>query len=91
MTTDAVQPPSLLRLSAVKQRTGLSRSMLYLLVAQGKFPRQFPIGTRAVAWNSADVDQWTRERIAQGAAQSVVPSQGDASAPSARAHATKDR
>jgi prophage regulatory protein len=41
---------SILRLPAVKTRTGLSRSTIYLRVSQGKFPRPVSLGGRAVGW-----------------------------------------
>ncbi|MGF6665004.1 putative DNA-binding transcriptional regulator AlpA [Paraburkholderia atlantica] len=50
--------PQLLRLADVKARTGLSRTTIYRFIADGKFPRNFPIGARAVAWLESDVTQW---------------------------------
>jgi prophage regulatory protein len=41
---------SILRLPAVKTRTGLSRSTIYLRVSQGTFPRPVSLGGRAVGW-----------------------------------------
>lgn len=35
----------------------------YLRVADGTFPRQVPIGTRAVAWLESDIDTWMRSKI----------------------------
>jgi prophage regulatory protein len=58
-------PVSILRLDAVRNRTGLSRSGLYRLIAERRFPRPVPISRRAVGWNSALVDRWVAERIAQ--------------------------
>ena len=52
----------LLRLSAVKDFTGLSRSGLYVMVKEGTFPRPVKIGLRAVAWRSSDVSKWIDER-----------------------------
>ena len=39
-----------IRLNEVRQITGLSRSSIYQFIAEGKFPSQVRIGTRAVAW-----------------------------------------
>jgi len=63
------EPPiSLLRLPAVLQRTGLSRSQLYRLIAAGKFaPPHHLAGTRASAWSSEDVNQWIRQQIGETA------------------------
>jgi predicted DNA-binding transcriptional regulator AlpA len=50
--------PQLLRLADVKARTGLSRTTIYRFIADGKFPQNFPIGARAVAWLESDITQW---------------------------------
>jgi prophage regulatory protein len=52
-----------LRLPAVKARTGLSRSTIYLRVAQGTFPKPISLGVRAVGWLDSAVDAWVSERI----------------------------
>lgn len=55
----------ILRLPAVKQRTGLSRSTIYLRVAQGTFPSPVSLGGRAVGWVETEVDEWLARRIAE--------------------------
>ena len=55
----------ILRLPAVKNRTGLSRSMLYAKVAEGTFPRPISLGARAVGWVDTEVDAWVSGRIEQ--------------------------
>ena len=52
------------RLPQVKARTGLSRSELYRRIAAEDFPRPVKLGTRASAWNAAEVDRWIADRIA---------------------------
>lgn len=52
------------RLPAVKARTALSRSEIYRRIALGDFPAPLKIGTRASAWNSAEIDNWIAGRIA---------------------------
>lgn len=54
---------ALLRLPAVMERTGYSRSTLYLLIQRGEFPSPIALGARAVAWPSEDIDAWIQERI----------------------------
>ena len=49
---------TVLRLPAVKARTGLSRSTIYLRVSQGAFPAPVSLGGRAVGWLDAEVDAW---------------------------------
>ena len=55
---------SILRLPAVKTRTGLSRSTIYLRVSQGTFPRPVSLGGRAVGWLESEIQSWLAERIA---------------------------
>ncbi|MXX36323.1 MAG: AlpA family transcriptional regulator [Gemmatimonadetes bacterium] len=52
-----------LRLPEVLARTGLSRSTIYVRLEQGRFPRPVSLGSRAVGWIEAEVDEWIRERI----------------------------
>lgn len=47
---------TILRLPAVKTRTGLSRSTIYLRVSGGSFPRPVSLGARAVGWLESEVD-----------------------------------
>ena len=55
----------ILRLPAVKARTGLSRSTIYLRVAEGKFPRPISLGARAVGWLDAEIEAWLATQIEQ--------------------------
>ena len=60
-----VTPDRLLRRSSVEEITGLSKSTIYRLVAQGLFPRPIRIGSRAVAWPQSAIVQWIDERMAE--------------------------
>ncbi len=53
----------ILRLPAVKARTGLSRSTIYLRIAEGSFPPPVSLGDRAVGWIEAEVNDWVTRRI----------------------------
>ncbi|MEX0962940.1 MAG: AlpA family transcriptional regulator [Pseudohongiellaceae bacterium] len=53
----------ILRLPEVKARTGLSRSSIYLRMANNEFPRPVSLGGRAVGWVEADVESWLVEKI----------------------------
>jgi prophage regulatory protein len=55
----------ILRLPAVKARTGLSRSSIYAFASRGDFPRPISLGARAVGWDSGAVDKWIAGRIEQ--------------------------
>ncbi len=58
-------PTRFLRLPEVMERTGLSRSTIYVRVAAGSFPRPVALGGRAVGWIEAEVEAWVAERIAE--------------------------
>ena len=55
----------LIRLPVVLSITGWSRSSLYAAIKRGEFPRQIPIGTRAVAWLEQDVQDWLTRKVEQ--------------------------
>jgi prophage regulatory protein len=46
--------------------TGLGRSFIYELQAEGRFPRRIKIGVRAVGWLEEEVRKWLDDRIADG-------------------------
>ena len=48
---------AILRLPAVKARTGLSRSTIYQRVAEGNFPKPVNLGKRAVGWLESEISQ----------------------------------
>ena len=50
------------RLPSVIQRTTLSRSHLYALMKEGKFPKPIKLGTRSVGWRTKDVEAWIASR-----------------------------
>ena len=55
-----------IRRDKVQRITGLSRSSIYAMVADGTFPKQIKIGRRAVAWVEADIDDWMLSRVKSG-------------------------
>lgn len=61
---ESTSKPSLLRLSKVQERTGLSRSTLYAYMRAGQFPEPVTISSRCVAWVEAEIDRWIADRIA---------------------------
>lgn len=54
---------TILRLPAVKRRTGLSRSSIYEQMKKGLFPQSISLGARAVGWVQSDIDEWLNNRI----------------------------
>lgn len=59
---DAVR---LIRLREVMAITGLSRSYVYELAKQGKFPQSVKLSEKSVAWIEAEVKDWVDQRIAE--------------------------
>lgn len=54
---------NILRLKDIKHKTGLSRSTIYNLIAQGNFPKQISLGGRAVGWIEYEIDNWIVHKI----------------------------
>ena len=62
----ASHPPSslaLLRRTQVQQESGLSRSTLYLRIAQGLWPKPVRLGSRSVGWPAGEVAALNAARI----------------------------
>ena len=55
----------ILRLLETESRTGLKRSAIYEAMATGDFPRQVPLGARAVGWLESEVEAWLAARVAE--------------------------
>ncbi len=64
-STAAYAAPTLLRRSLVQNRVQLSRSSIYLRMAQGTFPKPIRLGPNSVAWLASDIDSWICERAAE--------------------------
>ena len=54
---------AILRLPAVRARTGLSRSTIYFRIAEGAFPKPVSLGGRAVGWLESEIQDWLQRRI----------------------------
>jgi prophage regulatory protein len=55
---------TILRLPAVKVKTGNSRSTIYKRIADGLFPKQVKIGPRSGGWPDYEIDTINAARIA---------------------------
>lgn len=53
----------IVRLPVVKDKTGLSRSSIYLRMSNGDFPKSISLGGRAIGWLEVDIDQWLEDKI----------------------------
>ena len=73
MTAIELEPPigtiadrtkhRIMRLPEVKAITGLSRSTIYFRMALGTFPKQIPLGGRAVGWLEAEIQNWLHAQV----------------------------
>lgn len=54
---------SLMRLTAVMVRTGLSKTTIYELMGEGDFPKPVSLSRRSVAWVEDEVHSWIQARI----------------------------
>ena len=52
-----------LRLPQVIEITGLSRSTIYLRIANDEFPKAVSLGGRAVGWFERDIQDWLDVRF----------------------------
>ena len=59
-------PIQILRLPKVCERIGLSRSMIYQLEAEQRFPHRIKIGLRAVGWVESEIQAWLAQRVQSG-------------------------
>jgi prophage regulatory protein len=57
----ADRPDRILRLPAVLDRTGLSRSTLYRKIQEGTFPKQVALGVRTAGWRESAVLTWMQD------------------------------
>ena len=53
----------ILRLGAVLNCTGLTRSTLYRKMQTGTFPKQVRIATRCTGWRESAVSDWMRDPL----------------------------
>lgn len=54
----ATPPERILRIRAVLDRTGLTRSTLYRKIHNGTFPKQVRISARCCGWHESAVSAW---------------------------------
>lgn len=65
-------PKTILRLREVLCKTGISKTMLYDKMQKGEFPRQVPLGARAVGWYEDETNEWIATRAALRSTQNPV-------------------
>ena len=52
----------LMRRREVEKVLGISRSSIYRLMQEGRFPRPVRIGPAAVRWRASDITAWVESR-----------------------------
>jgi len=55
----------LLRRKQVEEASGLSRSSIYQMMAEGRFPKPLKVGRRAVRWSEEDLKHWQEALLEQ--------------------------
>ncbi len=75
MTSDAIrlgrvaaQGRILMRLPEVIAACGMSRSLIYKMAKDGRFPRPIRVAARLSAWDSKAVQSWIDSRCEEGRA-----------------------
>ena len=58
MANTNLEKLSILRRKQVEDRTGLSRSTIYLYIHEGTFPKPISLGARAVGWLEHEIEEW---------------------------------
>ncbi len=51
-----------IKIREVIEITAKSRPSIYADMSQGKFPRQYRIGEKAVAWKLSEINDWVQSR-----------------------------
>ena len=57
---------AIMKLPELVQRTKISRSAVYAMIARNEFPRPVRLGRRAVGWRVEDVEAWIADRPVDG-------------------------
>ena len=52
-----------LRLPEVINKTGLGRTTLWRMTAEGQFPASISLGGKAIGWIEAEIDGWIEMRM----------------------------
>ncbi len=50
------------RMSRLVEMIGLSRSTIWKLLSEGKFPNPIRLGSRSIAWRINDIEEWLQSR-----------------------------
>ena len=67
------RPIRLLRLPQVIDATGLGKTTIYALQAEGEFPMRVKITAHSVAWVEEEVQAWLTTRIERARYETAAP------------------
>ncbi|QOQ83793.1 AlpA family phage regulatory protein [Comamonas thiooxydans] len=75
MSSQSASPVTkhVISMDEVLTRTALSKSMLYKLVRQDKFPHPTPMSNRSIGWFEADIEHWLQTRKATRQVHLALP------------------
>jgi prophage regulatory protein len=59
-----MMPKQVIKLPGVVKTTGLSKSTIYKLISEGKFPKNIPLTGKSTGWIDEEIQSWIDERIA---------------------------
>lgn len=62
MATTTLEDLQILRLPDVMRFTGLRRTSIYQMMADGIFPRSVKLGPRSTGWRVGDLRTWLQAR-----------------------------
>ena len=67
----------MIRRRAVEAMSGRARSAIYEMMAEGTFPKNVPIGKRAVGWVESEVQQWIADQITEARKQQAMEAKAE--------------
>ncbi|MGC0807250.1 AlpA family transcriptional regulator [Pantoea agglomerans] len=63
MNTTTPSATRLIRLPEVLHKTGYKKAWIYRLISENRSPKPIKLGSRAVAFIEAEIDQWISDAI----------------------------
>jgi prophage regulatory protein len=58
---------NIIRLKSAIQKTGLSKSSIYSLLAENKFPKRVQLSARSIGFLESEIDLWIAEKLSNRA------------------------
>ena len=67
-----IRPKKIIRLEAVKARTGLSKVSIYNFRKNGTFPCPIKLGARAIGFIEEEIEEWINNRPRTGVSNEKI-------------------